>query len=850
MAKFYVSTTGNDNADGLSVATAFKSLAQAQTAMRTSAGDDITDVRGGVYEFKTPLTLTAADNGSTFQAYLKEKPVLSGGTAISNWQKGADGIWTAKLTSHTDLQQLTVNGVNQTEARYPNETPDSPLRGGWAWSRESSAITDHTTQLAFDPGDFKAGQIVKGMKVSVHTDLGWSNNVLTIASVDAANGVMTFTSPADYELGPRSRFFLSDGKVHLDKPGEWWFDSATKTVHFKAPEGFSGTGAVASGTNAIVEIQDATDITFSGFTFSDAVTAAPNSDFQSAGVTIFDSTSITLSGNTFLNLGKGIFAGGASSDLTIANNDFRHIWSAGVDLEDGTHHNKVTGNSMQWLGEVFVPRGAISMHESYANTISGNLIRDVPRGAIMDVHYNPQNQSGGHLIEKNIIIHSVRETPDFGPIYVYASLDPGHSGDTICYNRVIDSQGLEAEIGGFRPGQQYSHGIYIDDFSSNNRIYQNFVQGAVQGGIYFHGGDNNIAHDNVVIENKHKSLLFMPIDGQAMTGNQMYNNIVAGYWSTEYGNTVELDPALVAGSSLFRNFYIQSAGLSMSFNDKTLAQWQAAGYDIVSTVSGLSPFVNPHQGDFSLLPGSPLIKAGFNPLPWDLMSTFRGGLVVTGTLGKDFLTGGKTNDIIDGLAGDDLLAGGAGADELVGGDGIDTATYLSASAGVVASLRNVAINTGDAKGDVYDRVNNLQGSVYADKLHGNDWANKLWGNAGNDWMWGGLGRDTLVGGAGADTFVFTAIKESTVAARDIIDGFSLRRDKIDLQAIDADPDTGGNQAFRFLGSKAFDGADAALRVIKSANDTQLLADLDGNGIADFAITIKGAVDLSAVDVLL
>ncbi|HXC74119.1 MAG TPA: calcium-binding protein, partial [Sphingomicrobium sp.] len=144
---------------------------------------------------------------------------------------------------------------------------------------------------------------------------------------------------------------------------------------------------------------------------------------------------------------------------------------------------------------------------------------------------------------------------------------------------------------------------------------------------------------------------------------------------------------------------------------------------------------------------------------------------ITGGAGDDSVTGANLNDILNGNSGQDTLTGGAGSDVLlggldndiliggtggtrdgqsmgdilVGGAGLDTASYETATAGLIASLGSPNTNTGDAAGDVYDSVENLRGSDFADTLEG-DW--------GDNELRGGLGNDTLRGALGDDTYVF------------------------------------------------------------------------------------------------
>ena len=152
MATYYISTTGSDAANGLSLTTAFATLERAQDAMRLSGGDDTTLIRGGTYYLDQPLTLTAQDNGSRYAGYGTETAVLSGGTAMTNWSKGANGVWTAPL-AQADLHQLTLDGVSQNEARFPNAVPDDPIKGGWIWAKAPPAGVDPVKQMAYDPAD-------------------------------------------------------------------------------------------------------------------------------------------------------------------------------------------------------------------------------------------------------------------------------------------------------------------------------------------------------------------------------------------------------------------------------------------------------------------------------------------------------------------------------------------------------------------------------------------------------------------------------------------------------------------------------------------------------------------------
>jgi Ca2+-binding RTX toxin-like protein len=121
------------------------------------------------------------------------------------------------------------------------------------------------------------------------------------------------------------------------------------------------------------------------------------------------------------------------------------------------------------------------------------------------------------------------------------------------------------------------------------------------------------------------------------------------------------------------------------------------------------------------------------------------------TFGNDYIFGYGGNDSIFGRGGDDYIVGGAGADALHGGPGTDTASYYTSTAGIMASLSYGVGVGGDAEGDTYFSIENLDGSGYADTLVGNDGNNLLEGNGGDDFLDGGDGDDTLDGGWENDT---------------------------------------------------------------------------------------------------
>lgn len=135
----------------------------------------------------------------------------------------------------------------------------------------------------------------------------------------------------------------------------------------------------------------------------------------------------------------------------------------------------------------------------------------------------------------------------------------------------------------------------------------------------------------------------------------------------------------------------------------------------------------------------------------DMLSGGKGKDELRGQHGSDWLLGHEGNDKLWGGDGNDFLTGGKGADYLAGGNGTDAVRYVNADTGVTVDLNNASRNTGEAAGDTFVSIENLEGSKHADSLYGNGQDNVIAGLNGNDTVYGRDGDDTLLGNNGNDT---------------------------------------------------------------------------------------------------
>ena len=212
--------------------------------------------------------------------------------------------------------------------------------------------------------------------------------------------------------------------------------------------------------------------------------------------------------------------------------------------------------------------------------------------------------------------------------------------------------------------------------------------------------------------------------------------------------------------------------------------------------------------------------------------------VLGSDLGDDFLIGNDGDNYLEGGGGNDELRGGDGKDSLKGGNGNDVLNGGAGNDTLLGDDSQLAINSNDI-------------------LMGGDGTDAIKGGAGDDIINGGAGADDLSGDFGVgfsafgkDVFVFdnASIKGSSLADNtDRIRDF-FGADKIDLSAIDANGYTKpGDQAFIYINGDPFHNVIGELRTAIINKIAVLQGDLNGDGIADFAIKIDSQSSVISVD---
>ena len=200
----------------------------------------------------------------------------------------------------------------------------------------------------------------------------------------------------------------------------------------------------------------------------------------------------------------------------------------------------------------------------------------------------------------------------------------------------------------------------------------------------------------------------------------------------------------------------------------------------------------------------------------------------------------RTGVVLNGDASGNLLAGGNGADIFNGFGGSDTVSYEQSATGVVTALDGSLTQFGEATGDVFVSIENLQGSALADRLVGDINGNVLAGNGGDDFLVGrggddlifaGDGDDTVVGGGGNDT-LSGGFDQDVLSYRDNISGVFVTLNPFGAGQVDTGTIFGVDE---FNGFEGIEGGAGGDNLVGNQLSNQIFG-VDGN---DFLVGAEG-----------
>ncbi|MGL5873060.1 MAG: hypothetical protein ACRC2R_11970 [Xenococcaceae cyanobacterium] len=665
---FYVASNGNDvwsgkqeepnsdNTDG-----PFATLQKARDAIRELKhlqGGILKQpvtvlVRGGTYFLAEPLAFTSEDSGTAdspiaYKAYPNEKPVISGGRLITDWQQQGD-LWVANLpevkTGQWYFRLLRVGDNWAIRARYPNFDPNNPLMGGWLFARDDRSNRPNLkfgeNYIVVDSEQFPNWQNWEGAELYAYQDKNWANAILSVTNIDKDNHTLFGNFKKDeYPIAVGNRFYIENVREALDSPGEWYLDVKTGELLYwpTASDFHSNVEVIAPAMDKLIVLQGdmqkenfVEHIHFRGLTFADTDYTLATSIFATGNAAIHMSAvrQCVIEDCTFATLGAyGIKMDRRSHENGIICNKMAQLGEGGVTLEGNVEtqpfNNLLAGNDIRDLGKIYKWVNGISVY-GHGNKIAHNRFQRTPRGAIDLSSNGIEDYSHNNIVEFNEIIDACQEVSD-GSAIGTGGRDRQLSGNIIRYNFIKNVSGILTDDNGQFSFPHMSWGIYLDDYTSGTEIYGNIVTETAGGALHIHGGIDNKAENNIFVDGVRTQILLSPHknDPQFMKDNVIRRNIIAYKEpNKDLFLTYENWRRDLMKECNF-NLYWYMGGLDLAKTEKAitpegnLAQWQIAGFDRNSLIAD-PLFVAPEQGDFRLKHNSPAFQLGFQAIPVELI---------------------------------------------------------------------------------------------------------------------------------------------------------------------------------------------------------------------------------------
>jgi parallel beta-helix repeat protein len=655
--EFYIAPNGNDawsgkqatpnaaNTDG-----PFASIARSRDAIRQlkqRQGGKLKQpvtvfLRGGTYFLVEPLTFTPQDSGTaeapiTYTAYQNEKPVISGGRVIKNWQsETVDGkqLWVAEIPEVQQgkcfFRQLWVNGERRRRARYPKQ--------GYLQVDQVPEVTPNTQwnegqkSFKFRKGDLKAWKTVDSAEAIVMTL--WTESHLPITSIDENQKIVNFGKQSVFKIVPGSLYYVEHALEILEEPGEWYLDKNTGKLYCipMPDEKIQDVEVIAPILPGLVKLlgdqaagQFIDYLSFKNLTFSHTDWYF-NSQFLNnqplLEVSGFVQAAYGVPGAIYgqgirhcswqncqvANIGQyGIELFNGCSFNKITNCQLFDLGAGGIKISDGTHSTEVTNCSIYNGGRVFHGAIALLLIETYNNQLSKNQIYDFYYTAINLgwVWGYGASKSKNNIIEANNIHHIGKLSNGDGPILneLAGIYTLGQQPGTVIRSNVIHH--IHGRGSGGVDGAASGIGFYLDEGTSylaieNNLVYQTDI------GFHLHYGLENIVRNNIfafgkefqisrIVQEPHLSFRF--------ERNLVYwrdGKLLAGKWGD---SNVAVD----------RNLYWHLDSSKIRFSEFSWEEWQARGMDKNSLIAD-PLFVAPDKGNFQLNSNSPAFQLGFQPI--------------------------------------------------------------------------------------------------------------------------------------------------------------------------------------------------------------------------------------------
>jgi hypothetical protein len=514
------------------IAPAPDALDQARLAVREylashdQRGDIVVELQAGTYELPAPVRFDAADSGENgFNVIYRAAPgtavILSGGRAVTGWEREATGLYRAPVGRDVDFRQLWINGHRGIRARTPNAGTMFNL----AAEKQADGFDLPRAQLdgvALRPGEVEVSVLIAWM----HKRL----RIARLADTDQPAVVRAVIEPGEWDgvtkqpQGDRvylnRHYWLENAREFLDAPGEFFLDRVEGVLRYRPRPGedVANAAIIRPELESLVVLTGTFDapvhhLRFEGLTFAHTGWTRPNRhgfvDVQAnslvpaplpapdpqyrhnqrkdripAAFRALTADHIVVRGCHFTRLGgTGLMFSQGGNDNVIEGNSFADLAGGGIEFGNDAarpanprvfpRRNRIANNFLTRVGQDYYGSVAILGYYTDNAVITHNEIDAVPYTGISWGWGwgNPPaaEDSRGNRITHNRVTNYMLGLDDGGGIYTTDRL----LGSEIAYNVVqrMLPPDKNTKAGG---------AIYPDQFSEGLHIHHNVVTEAIR----------------------------------------------------------------------------------------------------------------------------------------------------------------------------------------------------------------------------------------------------------------------------------------------------------------------------------------------------------------------------------
>lgn len=655
----WVSPDGRDTNQGTQ-SQPFASIQRAQQAARMASGQGLpctVVLKKGTYYLSEPLVFTSADSGTAPSSICYQADgddvVISGGLKLDlKWKPWRDGIHTAKVPEGLKTDQLFVNGIRQSMARYPNFDPNVRVYNGHA----ADAINLERTRLWKNP----QGGFVHAMHAA---EWGGFHFVITGKNDDGSikyEGGWQNNRPA----GMHRQFrFVENIFEELDAPGEWFLDQASSTLYFYPPAGIDLSSAVIEVVRLrhLVEFRGTVEkpvrsIQIKGLTFRHtARTFMENkeplvrSDWTTyrGGAILFDGAEDCLLEDCNLDQvgGNAVFVNNFNRRITVrgcliaqaggngvafvGDRDAARVprdWNdksqslATLDRTRGPKSDNYPADCLvddcliYQSGRVEKQTSPVQIELSQGITVRHCSLYDVPRAGINI----GDGCWGGHVIEHCDIFDTVKETGDHGSFNSWGrdrfwhlaglNLNDDKTWEVEQKLPLLDAN-KTVVIRNNRWRCDHGWDVDLDDGSTNYHLMNNLC---LAGGMKLREGFYRTVENNIFINNGFHPHVWYKHSQDVVRRNIMMTDHylpAGGMPATPWGREMDFNLVHVTGIA-----------------SRPAAKLAAQSQRDVHSIEADALFVDPEHGDFRVRETSPALGLGFVNFPMDQFGVRRARL--------------------------------------------------------------------------------------------------------------------------------------------------------------------------------------------------------------------------------